>query len=332
MYQPLNKTSAVSAAHDWLAEHQLTVGPDGLVFAQPQDASFYDKVSIPEQLRSWLIGLRLMRGIPLAYLVPDAALFPAESIRFFHLDATWTDRVIDGVFSAANTGTLDTVFSYGLLASVRAAIDADLVALAQEQAPASTWTPDEQTTGMLIRSELVRRWPDMIVEAFSDLAGNEPIARLRAEPISRDVYIAIFAGVPKLVTVGEPHVGVRFGVEPVNENSSSPPYKVDRRLEGGQPGVGSIDIIFRNENRRVLNITKLADDIEPDVGGPPKEYANTRMVAIHLEQRAYVQEFKSNIGEPRGSIPLPPQESIPLRKGRVFSLAPLKARQAKLEG
>ena len=335
MYKPLNTKSAVAAAGEWLTQHQLAPGPDGLVFAQPSDAGFYGDLAIPEHLRSWLLDLRLLRNIPIAYLVPDAALLPAESIRFFHVDPTWSDRVIDGVFSAANTGTLDFTFSYGLLASVRAAIDADLVALAQDQVPASAWSPGGQTTGLLIRSELVRRWPDMIVEAFADLAGNNPIAKLRAEPISRDIYIAIFAGVPKRVTIGEPHVGIRFGVEPKNENSSAPPYKVDRRQADGLPAPGdpppSIDIHFRSTSRRVLNIKQLADDIEPDVGGPPKEYANTRMVALHLEQRAYVQEFKSDIGEPRGSIPLPPQESIPLRKGRVLSFKSLKARAAKLE-
>ena len=148
---------------------------------------------LPERLREFLIDLRLMRHLPLAYLVPDAALLPPESIRFFHLDPTWMDRIIDGVFAAANTGTVDFVFSYSMLQMARAGIDKELTDLAKAQVPATTWSGDKPMTGMLIRSELARRWPDMVVRAYTSTNVADPtvptLPVLRAEPISKDLYI-----------------------------------------------------------------------------------------------------------------------------------------------
>ena len=47
--------------------------------------------SIPAEVIDWLARLRLLHGVPFAYLVPDADLLPPESVRFFYLDRDWTD-------------------------------------------------------------------------------------------------------------------------------------------------------------------------------------------------------------------------------------------------
>src|SRR2546430_17594012 len=49
--------------------------------------------------------LRLLVGVPFQYLVPDAAMLPEESIRFFHIDRSWTDRLVDGVLTVGEVGT-----------------------------------------------------------------------------------------------------------------------------------------------------------------------------------------------------------------------------------
>ena len=109
------------------------------------------------------------------------------------------------------------MFSASLLAMTRESIDQDLVDLAETTAPGSGWTPDQGMTGLLIRSELARRWPNLTVRAFKtikdDARDGPQLPILRAEPISKDMYIAIFGGIPAMVHVREPNVGVRFGVE-----------------------------------------------------------------------------------------------------------------------
>src|ERR1700743_911169 len=110
MYEQLSTKTGVQAVEQSRSPFQIQPAPDGLVFAPPQPNGFYGDVSIPDRLRAYVTDLRLLRHIPLAYLVPDVGLLPPGVRRFFNIDPTWMDRVIDGVFSAANTGPVDQVF------------------------------------------------------------------------------------------------------------------------------------------------------------------------------------------------------------------------------
>jgi hypothetical protein len=320
MYEPLTKQTGVAAVHQFLSQFQVQAGADGLVFATPDQNNYYGDVYIPERLRKWLLDLRLLRNIPIAYYVPDEKLLPPESIRFFYVDPTWLDRVIDGVFAAGNTGTVDAVFSYTLLAMAREALDKDLAALAAKIIPTSSWKAADGITGMLIRSELARRWPDMTVSAYNKITDPDPTTPvLRAEPISKDLWIALFAGAPAKVHLREPNVGVRFGVE-VKQGG----FEVDRRNDDGRQGNGNVPVPLRDLTLKTLNVASFAELI------PTNE---ARMVALHLEQRPYVQIFKNIHPEQRGSQPLSnflnPDgtfKAIKFRKGRFMTLESLNAR------
>src|SRR5215208_1726454 len=112
MYSPVNKKTSVAAVAEWVGKFKIENTADGLTMIPPADEkSLFDKFAFPAHLEDWLTNIRLLRHIPLCYLVPDADLLPPEAIRFFHVDYTWIDRVIDGVFSAANTGTVDATFT-----------------------------------------------------------------------------------------------------------------------------------------------------------------------------------------------------------------------------
>src|SRR6516225_7814276 len=60
---------------------------------------------MPPYMESFLAHLRLLVGVPFDYLVPDARLLPDESIRFFYVDRSWTDRLVDGAVSVGKIGT-----------------------------------------------------------------------------------------------------------------------------------------------------------------------------------------------------------------------------------
>lgn len=296
MYQAVTYTDGVSVVQDYLGSCEVQTGPDGLIFAPPQNAA---QVDMPERLLNWLMDLRLLRNVPLAYLVPDAALLPPESIRFFHLDPTWVDRVVDGVMAAGNTGTVDAVFICTVLAAVRQNLDATLASIAHAKEASSTWTPAEGITGMLIRSELVRRWPDLMVQAWDDFDRQQPMPVLRAEPVSRDIYIALLAGQPRMVTVREPFNGVRFGVEP-KPNADPDIYEVEAHTTTGATvpqgtGPKTLDIAYRSRPNRTLNFAALGGLSAGDGEDSP------RQVAINLEQKPYLQEFKQGLDEVNGS-------------------------------
>lgn len=338
MYRPINTVqnqivTGVQLVRDWVASFDVALGPDGLTVVTPDDANF-QQISIPERLREWLVGLRLLRNVPLSYLVPDARLLPPESIRLFFVDPNWVERLVDGVFAAASAGTVSSSYHIGMLQLVRQDLDTTLLARASEQNPGASWSPAEgPTTGMLIRSELVRRWPDMIVTAHEGLTPNTPVVPvLRMEPVSRDVFIVIFAGQPKLVHVREPYVGVRFGVEPKNEGPSVPPYKVDKRQANGETIAGMVNVVLRGTGvDRVIDIDAFAGALG-HLGAGSKA---PRHVALHLEQRPYVQKFTLAMPEPPGSQPLPTNPdgsfrmTLGLRKNRVMRMHNLVARQER---
>lgn len=303
MYPPVTTQSGAKTVNDALATFIIEVpsdpppgiAPDGLVLTPP-DVPGDLAIVLPDRLRSFLLDLRLLRGMPLSYLVPDAALLPHESVRFFEVDPTWTDRVVDGVIAAANIGTIDLTYSTSLLPLIRDALDDDLVSLAEDSAPASTWTPKTKPmTGMLWRSQVVRRWPNLTIAA----ASGEGI--LRAEAISADIYLALFAGRPTSIEIREPPVGARYGVEPTA--TASPPFTVDGRKPDGSskdPAV-KVGVSWRHKSTRTLDIAKLSNDIRTTSGFTATAKDASTPVALHLEQRAFVQQFLSAVGEPTGS-------------------------------
>src|SRR3569833_1313173 len=63
------------------------------------------EAEMPPYMESFLAHLRLLIGVPFNYLVPDSRLLPVESIRFFYLDRSWTDRLVDGAISVGKIGT-----------------------------------------------------------------------------------------------------------------------------------------------------------------------------------------------------------------------------------
>jgi hypothetical protein len=326
MYEPILQQSGVQATGAWLSEFGVSADADGLVFAPPGGNVFGGTLKMSERLRAFLTDLRLLRRVPLSYLVPDAALLPPESIRFFHVDQTWIDRIIDGVFSVASLGTVDFTFNCTMLAMSRASLDADLVAVAKAQNPACAWQPKDGMTGMLIRSELARRWPDMVVKAYESAAEGAAVTPvLRADSISKDVFIALFAGEPGKVEIQEPNVGIRYGVESIDPMNPGPPYEVNSRDESGVAvGNTMVNVPLRSATWRTVNITGFAGSLSP---------ANSpRLVALHLEQKAYSQEFTRARAEPHGSKPIPVDAfgnllPIVLSTGRRMRLTSLAAQQ-----
>jgi hypothetical protein len=290
--------TGVEAVLDVVNAYDIHPMQDGLEFAPPADLSTWkiEGVSMPQRLWGFLQDLRLLRRIPISYLVPDPDLLPPESIRFFHVNQNWIDRVVDGVFSNTNVGTVDFHYSLTTLQLVRAAVD---------PAPGGM-------TGILIRSELTRRWPKMDVRAFSSAtAGIEEestIPVLRAEAISRDIFIALFAGQPKRVHIREPFEGARFGVE-----ESQDGYVVDARDVEGNISGGDVSITPRSLSLRTLDVLALQGAVATGMNNP-------RGIALHLEQRPFVQIFLDSVNEAKGSVPPPPNGLVALSSGKLFAL------------
>lgn len=193
----------------------------------------------------WLGRLCLLEGVPFPHLVPDPAVLPPESLRFFYLDRNWIEAAVDGAISVgANTGrdrmVTDALYADVRDAALRAAVAGRAAPLCAD-APSSTGapsstdaTPSADATpstdappsvvapsgaalavfppacaGLLLRSALVSGWPGLSVRGFQ---GGEPLPVLRMERLSGSVLLCLWAGMPDRVELAEPQEALRFGI------------------------------------------------------------------------------------------------------------------------
>ena len=70
-----------------------------------QVATDEPEAEMPPYMESFLSHVRLLVGVPSEFLIPDPRLLPDESIRFFYLDRSWSDRLVDGAVAVGKIGT-----------------------------------------------------------------------------------------------------------------------------------------------------------------------------------------------------------------------------------
>lgn len=180
--------------------------------------------AIPAELRDWLVRLRLLEGVPFAYLVADTALLPEESIRFFYVDRRWTDALVQGALSVGTVNTDDRAQLTAQYPGVRAELDQEERNV-RRRPDAPRWQGGAgPISGFILRSRAVSGWPALHVRAFSvepdaadDARFQEDDPRrmrlLRLERLAPAVLFCLFDGIPKLVHLEEPRQGVQFGFE-----------------------------------------------------------------------------------------------------------------------
>jgi hypothetical protein len=298
----------------------LLGAPDALRerMSNPAQVDTTDPVAeMPEYLGSFSAHLRLLVGVPIEYLVPDARLLPAESIRFFYLDRSWTDRLVDGVISVGKLGTREqghhqahnptiTARLDGLEQSVRSlqrGIGDYGTALEGANAQAGP------VTGFIMRSQAVAGWPAMEVRAFSRVLPREPdltsddvnaarVRLLRLERLTPSIMIALFAGVPALVWCEEPHHGVQFGIKVF----AGVPSILRRQPTGEAEQSGAtIPVPFRIGGRRVIHMAALRDRLVAAGRTDPQltPQKGSGSFAVELLDPPWRQRFQGTGGTPQ---------------------------------
>lgn len=285
-----------------------------------QLADTQSEAGMPPYMESFLAHLRLLVGVPFEYLVPDERLLPDESIRFFYIDRSWTDRVVDGAIAVGKIGTREQAHHQAHAPAVNQQLDqterivrplqralgnfADLKA-SNDAHPAAADT----VTGFLLRSQAVSGWPQMEVRAYSQdipepLTPSDPkiqplqLLTLRLELLSPSVMIALFQGVPQLVILEEPHHGVQFGVHLNGE------YRVYIRDSTGhqiKSGSNTVDVPLpvRAANNRVIHVMELRRRLFQAQSTYPTAIAQTGSAsfAISVLNPPWRQRFEGSVDQ-----------------------------------
>ncbi len=183
-----------------------------------------DDGGMPADLRSWLTRLRLLEGVPFAYLVADSQLLPEESIRFFYVDRRYTDAIVQGALSVGTVNSDDRTQLTAAYPAIRAELDREERNLRRTPTDPRLDGETGPISGFLLRSQAVSGWPALHVNAFSvglerdDEANFAPddtrrMRLLRLERLAPAVLLCLFDGIPRTVHIEEPRQGVQFGFD-----------------------------------------------------------------------------------------------------------------------
>jgi len=243
------------------------------------DASIPES-SMPPYMEMFLAHLRLLIGVPFDYLVPDARLLPDESIRFFYIDRSWTDRLVDGAIAVGKIGTREQAHHQAHSAGLQSQLDLTerVVRILQRGLQPDTISTQSAgiVTGFLLRSAAVSGWPSMDVRAFSEIvppspgnvddpkeaqwaanAGTVQLRTLRLELLSPSVLLALFDGIPQLVWCEEPHHGVQFGVTESDGAFLLDRHEASGETEPGETPAQQVPVPLRAANGRVIAVQEL---------------------------------------------------------------------------
>jgi hypothetical protein len=270
MQKFLNAEMAMSAAIS-AAKNYASLVTDN----DPEDG----KHVTPGELRRFLGRLRLLHGVPFSYLVPDAALLPVESIRFFYIDRAWTDAIVQGALSVGTITTTDRAQLEAVYPTLRSEVDETERTIRTPVGEERLKGAGGTITGFLMRSRAVSGWPNLHVRAYSrDVLADKALTTvaeshpdrlkvLRMERLAPAVLLVLFDGVPAVMHIEEPRQGIQFGVRldaedppsqrrakvKVRDNNTGDPVPPDDDFTPAN----SVDVPFRKGAPGVIDLAEL---------------------------------------------------------------------------
>ncbi|MCH8619357.1 hypothetical protein [Undibacterium sp. TS12] len=193
--------------------------------AIPVSSSMTDiDVALPPSLQDWMLGLRLLEGVPFSYLVPDERMLPVESIRFFAMDWLWITCLLDGAFSVGSVTQADKERDKAYL---RHRTD-----------------PQGLVTGVLLRSEVVPGWPGLQIDGY--IGGNKKLKPpLRIARLAPDVLFYLFDGVLDEIKIHQKIETLHFGLRGENDALTKKPRSQEN----------DISVIWKDKSKRIIDMT-----------------------------------------------------------------------------
>jgi hypothetical protein len=218
---------------------------------------------IPQPLVDWLGQLALLKSVPFNYLVPDADMLPAESLRFFRVDPRWLACLLDGAWSLEREPAAVWAFD----AAYQPWKQLQAGSLCPSFATGASWP----VSGILMSSRLVSGyWPNICFKTSTS-------ARLlREDRLGPSTLLALFDGTFQTLTIQEPPEGIHFGFDMDDQGDLS---KAHLRDASGNATSRSLSAIPQRGGRRgVIQLDQLATRLKDALSGQfsdftPAEFA-----------------------------------------------------------
>ena len=270
--------------------------------------------AIPSELREWLVRLRLLDGVPFAYLVADSELLPPESIRWFYVDRRWTDALVQGALAVGTVNSDDRTQLTAQYPGVRDELDAEERNLRRRPGSERYSGGAGPISGFLLRSRAVSGWPALHVRAFSIEPQGGDTARipedgpgrmrlLRLERLAPAVLLCLFDGIPTVVHIEEPRQGVQFGFVASGEDDNvTATLKPRSATTFEYLNVAPIDVPFRVGSTGVVDIQRLERKLRSAAGSGAADGLDSAEYALQLVQFPFRQVFGEPVETPVAQV------------------------------
>lgn len=257
-----------------------------------------EELDFSQAVTDWLARIRLLEGVPFAYLVPHEQMLPLHSVRFFYLSRNWLDAAVDGALSLGAVTTRDRAHLESLYRDLRAQVDSAERNLWNQRVGSTLQEGGaEVITGFLMRSRIVSGWPGLEVRATRAVDGEEtPVQLLRVERLAPAVLLVLMDGIPDTVSVEEPRGGAQLGVDSAAGNKRVVTMR-DPATGSNIPGT-TVEVPFRPDSPGVMDMQalrqRMLDKQRPEIGPDmsPGEFA------LQLVQYPTRQPFHGTGSEP----------------------------------
>jgi hypothetical protein len=145
---------------------------------------------------------------------------------------------------------------------------------AKSNAKTPVQNPHEIVTGLLLRSDVVRGWPGLLVDGHN-AETNETKSPLRMERLSKNVLICMFAGEIKAVDIHQKPEALHFGFNPSDSSVPGSDYSKDKGEK--------VLIDWKDLDKRVVDIKKLADQLRGAASTPEDPYGSAKFAVDMIE-------------------------------------------------
>lgn len=178
-----------------------------------------------KEMDVFLNSILLLKPFPFEYLVGEESQLPKESFRYFRLNVKWMEQAVKGA--------LHIGMNCGMQAVITENMEKHAARLLEERMPGS---------GCLLRSELLRHWPNLTVSGYD--AAKQELKCLRTDFLDDEILLVLFEKEVNTIWITEPKEGIHMRVnadktlnpvlaEPVQRLTSSIEIKDCLREEDG---------------------------------------------------------------------------------------------------
>lgn len=205
-------------------------------------------------VHAWISDLLFLDRIPAPYLFVDPSHLQMESLRFFHIDDTWLDCLIDGALSVANHVDQedDTARRHMKMAYNEY--------LTKGLPPAGKVLPQIPCWGFVIRSAVIQAFPDLKISIVYNNDNSQPDALLTSDGRARICQLTNLDKTTLLCLLD------REPEEIIEIQFSQPPHQ-QRFSLGDHLDANSVEFGFR-QLYTDKNKIPVQDPHKPDAGWP----------------------------------------------------------------